>query len=242
MGDDADFHQRREDLAADAITEDRFEPGGDDHKAEQDLCAELSLVPLAALTVAVAFGPAGPSTAAPNAGGSPTACGKRVNDSADTLLPCIRQDELWKYMQDFQRIADTNPGPDGHASRNSGEPGYRASADYVANVMRNAGYNVSIQTYTFDYFAYQGVPQMRELSPTTHDYQLVTEWNPGRSIGSTTADVQGVGGTVIPPVGESTSGCDASDFSTFTAGNIALIQRGTCSFAQKVANGPGGGR
>ena len=29
-------------------------------------------------------------------------------------------------MQAFQEIADANPGPDGHPSRNSGEPGYLA--------------------------------------------------------------------------------------------------------------------
>ena len=33
-----------------------------------------------------------------------------------------------------------------------------------------------------------------------------------------------------------TSGCEASDFAAFTAGNIALIRRGTCNFSVKVAN------
>ena len=202
----------------------------------------LSLVPLAVATLMLALVPAGTSAAAPNGGGSPNGCSNRVNDTTDTLLPCIRTDDLWRYMQDFQAIADANPGPDGHASRNSGEPGYLASVDYVANIMRNAGYNVTIQPYTFDYFAYQGVPQLSESSPTAHDFQLVTEWNPGRSMGSTTAAVQGgIGGTVLPPVGGSTSGCDPSDFTGFTPGNIALIQRGTCTFSDKVANAQAAG-
>ena len=34
----------------------------------------------------------------------------------------------------------------------------------------------------------------------------------------------------------STSGCEAADFAGFPAGNIALIQRGTCNFALKVTN------
>ena len=34
----------------------------------------------------------------------------------------------------------------------------------------------------------------------------------------------------------SSSGCDAADFAEFTAGNIALIQRGTCFFRDKVDN------
>ena len=53
------------------------------------------------------------------------------------------------------------------------------------------------------------------------------------SVGSAEASVQavdlalGVGNT-------STSGCEAADFEDFTAGNIALLQRGTCPFTDKV--------
>jgi hypothetical protein len=36
--------------------------------------------------------------------------------------------------------------------------------------------------------------------------------------------------------GNSTSGCDPAQFSGFPAGHIALIQRGGCTFAQKVSN------
>jgi hypothetical protein len=102
--------------------------------------------------------------------------------------------------------------------------------------MRQAGYDVTIQSYRFDYFAYQGVPSMSELSPIAHDYTLVTEWNPGRSLGSATADLQPAGGIVIPSPGGTHSGCDPSDFTNFVAGRIALIQRGTCTFSQKIQN------
>src|SRR4051812_23056114 len=61
-----------------------------------------------------------------------SACATQVNDTPSKLIPCIRQADLWNHMQKFQAIADANPGPDGHPSRNSGEPGYKASADYVA--------------------------------------------------------------------------------------------------------------
>jgi len=165
-----------------------------------------------------------------------TACDKRVNNTPEKLVACIQTDDLWRHMEAFQKIADDNPGPDGMPSRNSGEPGYKASADYVARLMKEAGYDVTIQTYTFDYFAYQGVPSMSEVSPTAHNYELTTEFNPGQSIGTTTADIQPVGGTVLPPTGGSTSGCAPSDFTGFQAGRIALIQRGTCTFAVKVQN------
>jgi hypothetical protein len=173
---------------------------------------------------------------------SSQACNTRANDTVKKLVSCVQTNDLWAHMQAFWQIAQDNPGPDGHPSRNSGEPGYRASVDYVADLMRQAGYNVTIQPYTFDYFAYQGVPSMSEVTPVAHDYTLVTDWNPGRSLGSANAPIQPVG-VVIPSPGGSTSGCDPSDFTNanFTAGNIALIQRGTCTFSQKIANAQAAG-
>ena len=58
-------------------------------------------------------------------------------------------------MHHDDRSPDANPSPaDGHPSRNAGGPGYKASVDYVAKVMRDAGYDVTIQPYTFTYSAY----------------------------------------------------------------------------------------
>ncbi len=123
-----------------------------------------------------------------------------VNDTPEKLIPCIRTADLWGYMQHFQAIANANLGADGHPSRNSGEPGYKASVDYVANLMKAAGYNVTIQTYHFDYFSFVGTPQFSEVSPTPHDYALNSEWDPGRSSGTATnAQVQPAAGIVDPP-------------------------------------------
>jgi Zn-dependent M28 family amino/carboxypeptidase len=174
---------------------------------------------------------------------SEAGCAHRVNSTPGKLVPCIRTADLWAHMQNFQAIADANPGADGHPSRNSGEPGYKASADYVANLMRAAGYNVSIQTYTFPYFSFVGTPSFSEVSPTAHNYALVDEWNPGRANGTANAAVQPAGGIVIPPTPtpSSASGCDPSDFSSFVAGRIALIQRGSCTFSTKIANAQAAG-
>jgi Peptidase family M28/PA domain len=172
---------------------------------------------------------------------SEAGCNARPNDTPKKLVECIKTDDLWQHMQALWQIAQDNPGPDGHPSRNSGEPGYKASADYVAAKMRQAGYDVTLQPYTFDYFAYQGTPKMTELSPTAHDFTIVTEFNPGKSLGSTTAQLQAAGGIVIPSPGGSTSGCSASDYNGFVAGRIALVQRGTCTFDQKIATAQAAG-
>src|SRR5262245_41286074 len=204
----------------------------------------ITLCAAVAALVAVA-GPASTGAKAVTAGADPTSaqCASQVNDTPGKLLPCIQKDDLWNYMKDFQTIADANLSPDGHASRNSGEPGYKASADYVANLMTQAGYKVTIQKYKFFYFAYTDLPTFSEVSPTAHDFKVVTEWNPGQSMGDTTAALQPAGGIVIPPTptSSSASGCTAADFSGFVPGRIALIQRGTCSFGVKVLNAKAAG-
>jgi hypothetical protein len=198
----------------------------------------LVLTCVTVLGLAAAVGPVAASSAAP------PNCATQVNDTPSKLLPCITTDDLMAHMQAFQAIADANPGPDGHASRNSGEPGYKASADYVAELMTEAGYNVTIQTYKFFYFAFAGNPAFSEISPTPHDYVLSDEWGPGQSTGPTTkADLQPAGGIVIPPTptSSSTSGCTAADFTSFVPGRIALIQRGGCNFGVKALNAQAAG-
>ena len=193
------------------------------------LCAAVAVAGLVAPTQANAI--------------PPDQCDTQVNDTPSKLLPCIRKDDLWEHMQKFQAIADANPGPDGHPSRNSGEPGYRASVDYVASVMKAAGYDVTIQPYSFTYYAYRGTPALQEVSPTAHDYVLGTEWGPGKSTGTATAEIQPAGGIVLPPTQtpSSASGCSAADFNGFVPGRIALIQRGGCVFGVKVLNAQAAG-
>ena len=210
------------------------------HLLSRRLYSRMAAVCVAALALFPAA-----SVNASNSNKPPTSaqCLSRVNDTPSKLVECVRTDDLWNHMQNFEAIAKANPSPaDGHPSRNSGEPGYKASADYVASVMSAAGYNVTIQTYTFTYYAFTGVPSWSEASPAAHTFGLTTEWNPGRSAGSVSgATLQPAGGIIIPSPGGSTSGCSASDFAGFMPGRIALIQRGTCFFGVKVLNAQAAG-
>jgi len=191
---------------------------------------------LAAACVAVGLlAPAG-------AGAAPSSCDTRANDTPGTLLPCIKTADLWAHMKAFQQIADQNPGTDGHPSRNSGEPGYKASADYVAAKMQAAGYNVHLQQYMFDYTSFVGTPTW---SANGQNFTLVDDWNPGNSNGTASAPIQPANGIVDPPNpngSTSTSGCTSGDFDAATmTGKIALIQRGGCNFGVKVLNAKAAG-
>ena len=183
-----------------------------------------------------------------NAGAALTSaeCDARVNDTPAKLIECVQQDDLWNHMKAFQAIADANPSPaDGHPSRNSGEPGYKASADYVAQKMTDAGYDVKIQTYKFDYAAFTGTPTWSESSPTARSFTVIDDWNAGTSNGTATdAPVQPADGIILPPTptASSTSGCTAGDFDPNTmTGHVALIQRGGCNFGVKVLNAKAAG-
>jgi hypothetical protein len=205
----------------------------------------LAMAAAAAVAAAVALAPvassAAPTTSSPDA--NSTACAHRVNNTPKKLVDCVTKADLWAHMVKLQQIADANPGADGHPSRNSGEPGYKASADYVANIMRAAGYDVTEQEYKFHYRSFVGDPVLQEDSPTPQSFGLGTDFNPAQVAGSASAQLQPAGGIVVPatPTPSSASGCSASDFDGFTSGNIALIQRGTCTFAVKVANAEAAG-
>ncbi len=86
------------------------------------------------------------------------------------------------------------------------------------------------------------VPVLSKLSPGPVDYAYSVDFSvmPGSGVGDVTAALFAVD-LFVPSTGGSTSGCEASDFAGFVVGNIALIQRGTCTFAEKVLNAEAAG-
>jgi hypothetical protein len=172
------------------------------------------------------------------AAAAPTAreCWTRVNDSETRLLECIQGKELWRHLAAFQKIADQNPGRDGHANRNTGTPGYLASVNYVAALVKRAGYRVRIQPYRWTHFKIDGSPV---FSVGDRTYGIASDWYVARlsASGSLTARVQPVG---IDAEG-SADGCARSDFANFVKGRIALVQRGACDFERQVANAEAAG-
>lgn len=78
---------------------------------------------------------------------------------------------------------------------------------------------------------------LQQLAPDSIDYVLDVDFT--SMAGSGLGDVTSIAEAVDWDLGlgnVSTSGCETSDFFGFTAGNIALLQRGTCFFRDKVDN------
>lgn len=181
-----------------------------------------------ATIAAFALVPTGAAIAAP--GGSAQACEQRNNNTVKQLLVCVDADGALEHLEAFQTIADENGG-----NRAAGLPGYEASVDYVVETLEAAGWNVTIDEFAFTFV---GPSTLEQLTPVNEEYP--TGPFTGSGPGDVTAAVTPVDVQLTTP-NTNTSGCEAADFAGFPAGNIALIQRGTCPFADKALNAEAAG-
>jgi len=167
----------------------------------------------------------------------PASCDSRVNNTQKKLQECVTVEGVREHQAALQEIANANNG-----IRTSGTPGYDASVDYVVERMEAAGYDVTVQPFQFNAFIKLGPSTLEQIAPGSvtydedTDYNLMAQTEPGDVTGLVTAvDLDlGLGNS-------STSGCEVSDFVGFPAGDIALIQRGACSFQLKGENAAAAG-
>jgi Zn-dependent M28 family amino/carboxypeptidase len=143
-------------------------------------------------------------------------------------------DGVMAHLMRFEEIGDRHDG------RAAGDPGYAASKNYVVKKLEKAGFEPTVQEFDFDYYAQLAPSTFERTAPTATTYEEDTDYflmtySGSSPEGGVTAPVQAVDLNLAQP-DTSTSGCEASDFEGFTAGNIALIRRGTCPFGQKVVN------
>ena len=159
------------------------------------------------------------------------------NNNSAKLRAAVTLEGVRAHQLALQQIATANGG-----NRFSGLPGYDKSVAYVVEKLTAAGYDPQVQP--FDYLAYGvvGPSVLQQTAPGSItyvegvDFEPVEQTDPGDVTAPVTAvDLQlGLGNT-------STSGCEAADFAGFPAGNIALLQRGTCTFELKAENAAAAG-
>jgi Zn-dependent M28 family amino/carboxypeptidase len=159
------------------------------------------------------------------------------NNNSAKLRQAVTLEGVRAHQLALQQIADANGG-----NRFAGLPGHDKSVDYVVGALEAAGYDPVVQS--FDYLAYAvvGASALQQTAPGSIayvegvDFGPIDQTDPGDVTAPVTAvDLQlGLGNT-------STSGCEAADFAAFPAGNIALLQRGACTFELKAENAAAAG-
>ena len=108
------------------------------------------------------------------------------------LRTAVTVNGILEHERAFQRIANTNGG-----TRASGTPGYDASAKYVAGRLKNAGYKVTVQQFTFPFFRVLAPGEVSQVSPTPTDYE--TETLEYSDSGDVTGAIIPTNDIVIPP-------------------------------------------
>jgi Zn-dependent M28 family amino/carboxypeptidase len=160
---------------------------------------------------------------------------------SSALRDAVTVEAIRAHQQALQEIADADGG-----ARVSGSPGYDASVRYVEQKLRDAGYQVAVQSFQFPFYQEPSPSEVARLDPEPTTYVHGTDFLTLRYSGSGTVEgvVVPTSDVVIPPPAQpgSTSGCEPVDFPAAPAGPaVALVQRGTCTFAAKVANAAAAG-
>ncbi|MEB3984084.1 M28 family metallopeptidase [Mycobacterium sp. 663a-19] len=138
---------------------------------------------------------------------------------ATALHDKVTTDAMMAHLTKLQDIANANNG-----TRAVGTPGYEATVDYVANTLRNSGFDV--QTPEFSARVFHGdKPEVtvggRPVEAHALDYSLGTP-------------AEGVSGPLVAaPTGDS-PGCKPADYDGLAVqGAVVLVDRGACPFSQK---------
>ncbi|WP_406861893.1 M28 family metallopeptidase [Streptomyces sp. HUAS MG47] len=172
---------------------------------------------------------ASPASAAPEPG---KAASKDAAKLAQKLVREASGKDARKHLERFQAIADSAGG-----HRAAGSLGHDASAAYVYQLLKKAGYNVSYQKFEFQYTETQA-EKLSVVSPAPRDIEVAAmTYTKSTPVGGIKAEL-----AAAPVDADGTNGCEPGDFAagTFT-GKIALIKRGGCTFAAKQENAAAAG-
>lgn len=164
------------------------------------------------------------------ASSAPAGAAAPAKDGAKLARELVRKSsasDAYKHLKAFQRLADRNGG-----HRAAGSPGYEASAAYVYDQLKKAGYDVEYDTFDFTY-SETLKDEFAVVSPEARDVEIYAmTFSKATPEGGLEAPL-----AAAPVDADGTSGCEPGDFAggDYT-GKVALIQRGGCDFAVKQGN------
>ncbi|MFJ4920670.1 M28 family peptidase [Streptomyces sp. NPDC088725] len=148
--------------------------------------------------------------------------GKSAAKLSRQLVRKTSAEDAYRHLRRFQAIAGSAGG-----NRAAGSPGHEASAAYVHDRLKEAGYQVSYGTFDFTYVETLAekltvtAPETREVGIAAMSYTASTPE------GGLTAELAVV-------TADGTAGCEPADYTSApVTGKIALIKRGGCAFSAK---------
>ena len=158
-------------------------------------------------------------TAVPVAEGWRVGVSPAAAEFADALRGRVTTEAMMAHLSEFQDIADANGG-----TRAAGTPGYDASVDYVAQVLRGKGFEVQTPEFTTRVFSAEK-PELT-VGGTRIDANALEY----------TAGTPGVSGPLVAAPADETPGCVAADYNGLPVnGAVILVDRGSCPFTEKLS-------
>lgn len=141
-------------------------------------------------------------------------------DYAQTMRQKVTADGMFVHLDKLQQIAAANGG-----DRAVGTPGYDASVDYIANALRDKGFDVQTPEFDFQQFEAGAVSlAVNGATVLTHVLQYSAGTGP-----------DGVTGPLVAAPADDSPGCSASDYDKLpVTGAVVLVDRGSCQFSAKV--------
>ncbi|MDX1871763.1 M28 family metallopeptidase [Mycolicibacterium sp. 120266] len=145
-----------------------------------------------------------------------------ASEYAGTIRDRVTADAMMGHLTKLAQIADAN-----NHTRAMGTPGYQASVDYVANMLRDKGFDV--QTPEFEV----RLPFADEPVLTVSGARV-----PAKPLNYTIGTpAGGVSGPLVAARADDSPGCAESDYDGLPVrGAVVLVDRGTCPFGDKQAN------
>ena len=168
--------------------------------------------------------------------------------NADRIETAVGAETATNHLQAWQDIASANPVMVGDTltdTRAAGTPGYDLSVDYVVEQLEAAGYEPTVEEFNYVLFSIDGETSVTVdgAAELTDDQASIMSFSGNTDAAGITAAIEPVDLQLADPTlsdsgctNDITSGDPEDDFTGFTPGNIALMQRGACSFAEKADN------
>ena len=172
-----------------------------------------------------------PDTSAPASPGTSPQAGESLGD---LLGAAISIEDILADLDTLAGIAAANGG-----TRVAGSPGHDASAEFVADELRAAGYDVELAPAIIPTFRVDAPTVLEILAAGAPAFEETRDVKPMllSPAGDVTAPVFPLGfDPDAPPGSRGGSGCDPAEWAGAPAGVIALVQPGNCFRRDVIVN------